>query len=193
MLTRPPFLIVSSWSIIGAILLLATCQEIHAQQSTRLVESVEVVGNRRLRSEDILYYVKTRPHQPYSAKQVRRDLQAILALGFFDKTAMRAKLEEGAQGGVVVIFEVQELPMIRVVKFEGLRSINESEVVEAFREQHLQIVQDAIYDPVKVREGVRLIKEMLIARGQSKAGVTAGVHQDTATSIVITFVVDEGW
>ena len=60
-----------------------------AQQNQRLVESVEIQGNRRLRRDDILYYVQTRPGDPYNEQQVQRDFQSILALGFFDKTATR--------------------------------------------------------------------------------------------------------
>ena len=32
----------------------------------RLVESVDITGNRRLRKDDILYYVQTRPGDPYN-------------------------------------------------------------------------------------------------------------------------------
>ena len=72
----------------------------------RLVESVDITGNRRLRKDDVLYYVQTRPGDPFNEAQVQRDLQAILALGFFDKTSTRVLTEEGARGGVNVIFEV---------------------------------------------------------------------------------------
>ncbi|HEY6122752.1 MAG TPA: response regulator, partial [Pyrinomonadaceae bacterium] len=44
-----------------------------AQQNQRLVESVEITGNRRLRRDDILYYVQTRPGDPYNEQQVQRD------------------------------------------------------------------------------------------------------------------------
>jgi len=75
-----------------------------AQQSQRLVESVEITGNRRLRRDDILYYVQTRPGDPYNEQQVQRDYQSILALGFFDKTATRFYTEEGERGGLRVVF-----------------------------------------------------------------------------------------
>ena len=58
---------------------------VSAQQSQRLVESVDILNNRRLRKDDILYYVQTRPGDPYNEQQVQRDLQAILALGFFER------------------------------------------------------------------------------------------------------------
>src|ERR1700687_5328907 len=103
-----------------------------AQQNQRLVESVDIVNKRRLRKNDILYYVQTRPGDPYNEQQIQRDLQAILNLGFFDKVKSRVYTEEGPRGGVVVIFEVKELPIIRDLQFQGLHSVAESALLKAF-------------------------------------------------------------
>ena len=113
----------------------------HAQtpQNQRLVESVDITGNRRLRKDDVLYYVQTRAGDPFNEQQVQRDLQAILALGFFDKTSTRVLTEEGARGGVNVIFEVKELPIIRDLQFDGLKSVPESDVLKAFRERRVGV------------------------------------------------------
>ena len=81
-------------------------------------------------------------------------MQAILALGFFDKTATRVLTEEGARGGVNVIFEVKELPIIRDFSLKGLKSVPESDVLKAFRERasgfqgkHLRSGQGPQRDP----------------------------------------------
>src|SRR5262249_38528527 len=130
-----------------------------AQQNQRLVESVEITGNRRLRRDDILYYVQTRPGDPYNEQQVQRDFQSILALGFFDKTATRVYTEEGDRGGVRVVFEVKELPIIRDLQFEGLKSVPESDVLKSFRERRVGVSKESIFDPVKVRNAQRVLKE----------------------------------
>src|SRR5215213_4007758 len=72
-------------------------------QPQRLVESVDVIGNRRLRKDDILYYIQTRPGDPYNVEQVQRDYQTLLSLTFFDKTATRVLTENGPRGGVNII------------------------------------------------------------------------------------------
>src|SRR5215204_7646289 len=92
-------------------------------QPQRLVESVDIIGNRRLRKDDILYYIQTRPGDPYNVDQVQRDYQTLLSLTFFDKTATRVLTENGPRGGVNIIFEVKELPIIRDLTFEGLKSV----------------------------------------------------------------------
>ncbi|MDQ2746588.1 MAG: hypothetical protein M3T96_04950, partial [Acidobacteriota bacterium] len=85
----------------------------------QLIESVDIQGNRRLRDEDLLYYIKTRPGDVYSQAQIERDLKELLSLNFFDKISTRVLTEQGVRGGVNVIFEVKELPIIRDLQFEG--------------------------------------------------------------------------
>ena len=161
-------------------------------QGQRLVESVAITGNRRLRQDDILYYVQTRPGDPYNEQQVQRDLQAILALGFFDKTATRVLTEEGARGGINVIFEVKELPIIRDLQFDGLKSVAESDVLKAFRERRVGISKESVYDPVKARNAIRVLKELLAARGHPNATIEERRDEVSATSTALTFVINEG-
>src|SRR4030095_11578175 len=162
------------------------------QQGQRLVESVDVLNNRRLRKDDILYYVQTRPGDPFNQQQVERDLQAILALGFFDKTATRVYTEEGARGGINVIFEVKELPIIRDLQFEGLKSVPESDVLKTFRERRVGVSKESIYDPVKVRNAIRVLKELLAGHGHPNATIEERSDEVSATSTALTFVINEG-
>ncbi|HSE34367.1 MAG TPA: outer membrane protein assembly factor BamA [Pyrinomonadaceae bacterium] len=176
----------------GIITIFGTCQPVKAQQTQRVVESVDVTGNRRLRKDDILYWVQTRQGDVYNVEQVERDYQAILALGFFDKTATRVLTETGPRGGVNIIFEVKELPIIRDLIFEGLSSVPESDVLKAFRERRVGISKESIYDPVKARTAIRVIKELLSAAGHPNATVEERSEEVSATSRAITFVIDEG-
>ena len=161
-------------------------------QSQRLVENVDIIGNRRLRKDDILYYIQIRPGDPYNEDQIQRDYQTLLSLTFFDKTATRVFTENGVRGGVNVIFEVKELPIIRDLTFEGLGSVQESDVLKAFRERRVGVSKESIYDPVKVRFAIRTIKEMLSAAGHPNATVEERTEEVSATSLAITFHIDEG-
>ncbi|HQU82280.1 MAG TPA: outer membrane protein assembly factor BamA [Pyrinomonadaceae bacterium] len=158
----------------------------------QLVESVDIQGNRRLRDEDLLYYIKTRPGDVYNQAALERDLKELLSLNFFDKTATRVLTEEGVRGGVNVIFEVRELPIIRDLVFEGLKAVPESDVLKAFREQRAGISKEAIYDPVKSRNAIRILRELLASKGYPNAKIEVKEEEVSATSIAITFAVDQG-
>ena len=178
--------------LVGIFVSFATPERVVAQTQQRLVENVEVIGNRRLRRDDILYYVQTRPGDVYSEEAVQRDYQTLLSLTFFDKTATRVLIENGPRGGVNIIFEVKELPIIRDLTFEGLKSVPESDVLKAFRERRVGVSKESTYDPVKVLNARRVIKELLSAAGHPNAVVEERTEEVSATSLAITFDVNEG-
>src|SRR2546423_11610418 len=178
--------------IIGTSCLLFRAPVSAQQPQPRLVEEVDIIGNRRLRKEDILYYIQTRPGDPYNPDKVALDLQAILSLTFFDKVGTRVTTEDAPRGGIRVIFEVKELPIIRDIQFEGLKSVTESEVLKAFRERRVGVSKESILDPVKLKTGERVLKEMLSAKGHPNAAVSATIEAVSQTSSAITFVVNEG-
>src|SRR5882762_10575924 len=187
------FLLIFLSGIIGITTFLFAPGHTQAQQpAQRTVEDVQVINNRRLRKEDILYWVQTRPGDPFSELQIQRDLQAILQLGFFDKVKTRVYTEEGPRGGVAVIFEVKELPIIRDLQFQGLHSVAESDLLKAFRERRVGVSKESIHDPVKARNAVRVIKELLAEGGHPNATVEQRREDISQTSIGLTFVIHEG-
>ena len=203
MLTRAPFrrLLLAAAAAGHLALLAVVCvPRARAQEPTpsaapaaqRLVENVDIQGNRRNRDEDLLYYVQTRQGDPYNEAQVQRDFQALMALGFFSKTESRVLTQEGPRGGVEVIFEVKELPIIRDLQFKGLHSLTESDVLKAFREKRIGVQKENIDDPVKRNNAKRLIKELLAAKGHPNATVADVVEPVSAGSDAITFDINEG-
>ena len=159
------------------------------QADGRLIESVEVMGNRRLEAEKILDWIQTRPGDIYKSEQVERDLEAILSHGYFDKAATRALTEEGARGGVSVVFEIKELPIISEVRFEGLRDIAKSEIYEAFEKEKIDVRGGARYEPSKVENARQVIKQLVASHGSGNVRVDIRVEQTTASTLVLTFIV----
>jgi outer membrane protein assembly factor BamA len=163
--------------------------EIQAQRASRLVEEVAVIGYRRLSKEDILKHVKTKPGEVFSWKQVQRDLQSILATGVFDRVQTRVLQETGLRGGVVITFEVVELPRILEIRFRGLRQIKETEIIDVLRREHVNLEKDAVDDPVQVRQAIRVIRRFLMSRGWANPSVTVLREMLTSKSVSITFVI----
>src|ERR1044071_3725261 len=174
------------------LLALATLPTRAQNPPQQVVESVDIQGNRRLRDEDLLYYIKTRPGDVYDPAALERDLKELLSLNFFDRTATRVLTQEGARGGVDVIFEVRELPIIRDLIFEGNKAVPESDILKAFREQRVGISKESIYDPVKSRQAIRVLRELQASKGYPNAKVDVKEEEISATSVAVTFTVDQG-
>ena len=163
-----------------------------AAAAQQVVESVDIQGNRRLRDEDLLYYIKTRPGDVYNPAAVENDLKQLLSLNFFEKTATRVLTETGIRGGVNVIFEVKELPIVRDLQFKGAKALTESDILKEFREKRVGISKESVYDPVKARNATRILREMLASKGYPNATVSVKEDEVSATSIAVTFNIEQG-
>ncbi len=159
-----------------------------AAAAGRLLERLEVVGNRRLSAEQIRSWMKTQVGEPYNFDQVQRDLKAVLATGYFNNTTTRVYTEEGARGGVGVIFEVQELPLINEVKFEGLK-IDQSVVLKALEKEQINLGTGAPFKVERMKDALRVIRLVLESSGQSVSKVDLQIEHVTAMTINVVFVI----
>ena len=95
------------------------------------VEQVNIRGNRRIPESTIKIWIGTREGDPYNPQQLDRDVRALYAQGHFDDVKVYA--EEGTRGGKIITFEVRERPLLLEIKYEGLKSVQQSTVLEEFR------------------------------------------------------------
>lgn len=162
------------------------------EDSGQLVEEVQFDGNRRMTDEDIFSHVQTRPGDPYDPVKVQRDLQALLGLSLFDPKATSVTTTSGPRGGVVVVFTVAELPVVRDVVFVGFGNVRESEVWKALRENGAGFKKEMTYDPAKIKNAERVIRELFAARGRPDVSVQTSVEAVSSLSVVLTFTLSEG-
>jgi outer membrane protein insertion porin family len=154
------------------------------------VEQVIVRGNRRIPESTIKIWISTREGDPYNPAQIDRDIRTLYAQGHFED--VKAFAEDGTRGGKVVIFEVKEYPLILDIKYEGLKSIQQSKILEEFRKRQVGLSKESQYDPVKARRAAAVIKDLLANEGHPDAKVTPIVEEISKTAIALTFKVEEG-
>ena len=152
----------------------------------RLIEHLDIMGNRRFERNEIQSWIKTRAGEPFDAGQIQRDLDAILAKGYFNKAGTRVSVEEGVRGGVGVMFEVQELPWIGEIKFEGMR-IEQSVLMEALKRQHIDLQTGTPYSPETATQAARAIEQVLKLTGQLLSKVQVGVEQVNSQTVTLVF------
>lgn len=166
-------------------------KEISRPQSiVRLVESVDVMGNRRFTAKEILGWIRTRAGESYDENQVKRDFDAILSTRHFDKLSSRVFIEDGLRGGVGVYFEVVELPVINDVAFEGLK-IDPAIVKEAWQAAHISLEKGGTYSPDIGKAAIRVIKQVLDQRALGYSKVEMLGEMLNAQTINLTFVITD--
>src|ERR1044071_219713 len=154
------------------------------------VEKVDIRGNRRIPESTVKIWIGTREGDPYNPTQLDRDVRALYAQGHFDDVKVYA--EEGARGGKAITFEVRERPLLLDIKYEGLKSVQQSTVLEEFRKRSVGLSKESQYDPVKARRAAAVIKELLANEGTPEAKVEYVPEPISATAVALTFKIEEG-
>ena len=152
-----------------------------AAAAGRPIEELGIIGNRRMTAKQILALIKTRAGDLYNADQVQRDLSAILETGYFNSNGTRVLLDEGVRGGVRVLFEVFELPLINEIKFRSLTERDQSAIADELHKQTVEIRKGAPLDTAKLKKAVQVIEIFLASRGWHDLRVVPFVENLSAT------------
>lgn len=161
-----------------------------ASSADRLVEDLDIMGNRRFTKDEILAWIRIRPGDSYSTEQIKKDFDALLSTGYFDKLYTRVFTEEAARGGVRVVFEVRELPVIFEVKFVGLNESEQSSINQVLGERKVILRSGAPFDAVQGKMASRIIKDFLESKRLLDVNVDLHVQNFLAANKVsLTFIV----
>src|ERR1044072_1234697 len=154
------------------------------------VEQVLIRGQRRIPESTIKIWIGTREGDPYNPAQLDRDVRALYAQGHFEDVKIYA--EDGALGGKIITFEVKERPLLLDIKYEGLKSVQQSTLLEEFRKRSVGLSKESQYDPVKVRRAAVVIKEMLANEGRPEATVEPAIEHISSTPVGLPLKIEQG-
>lgn len=90
------------------------------------VTSISVTGNKTIMDKEILSVVKTKVGETLNKEKLKKDMQLISKLGYFQHVEVSFK---NYQGGIKIIFKVVENPVIKEIKFKGNEVYKKSELV----------------------------------------------------------------
>lgn len=119
-------------ALLAALLALAgpLAAAVHAQTSAPAnqpdtIIDIRVEGNVRMSAPAVLAEVKSRVGQPYSEQLAIQDEQSLIKAHRF--ASVRA-LKTQTDRGIILTFQVVELPVLESVRLEGVKSIKEKDV-----------------------------------------------------------------
>jgi len=158
-----------------------------AQQG--VIESIVIQGNRRIPAETIRARMFTKAGDVYDQAALERDFNSLWNTGYFDD--LRIEREPSAKGWIIHVY-VKEKPTIREIKYVGLSSVSQSDVLDKFKERKVGLTQESQYDPTKVKHAEVVLKELLAAHGHQFATVRSEVRPIPPAAVALTFVVKEG-
>jgi len=135
-------------------------------QSQAVVERIEFVGNRRIRTETLRARIFTRSGDPFSEASLKRDFLALWNTQFFEDIQLRVEDSPGRAKAKIVVFELKERPIIRRIRYEGIHSVTESDILERFRDRKVGWTVESQLDPSRIMKARLVLKDLLAEHGR---------------------------
>jgi len=105
-----------------------------------VITDIAVHGNRRIPAETVKARMLINPGDVYDAAAVERSFNSLWNTGYFED--IRFEREETPKGWVIHVY-VREKPTIREIKYVGLKSVSQSDVLDRFKERKVSLTQES--------------------------------------------------
>ncbi|HET8924248.1 MAG TPA: outer membrane protein assembly factor BamA [Candidatus Acidoferrum sp.] len=158
-----------------------------------VIERIEFIGNRRVRTDTLKARIFSRDNDPYNEETLRRDFQALWNTQFFEDVKLRVEDSPTRSDAKIIIFEVKERPQIRRIRYDGIHSVSESDILDRFKERKVGLTVESQFDPTKIKKAEVVLKELLGEHGRQFAKVTPEYERiASSNAVILVFKVEEG-
>jgi outer membrane protein insertion porin family len=155
-----------------------------------VIEAVEFRGQHKVPQDTLRALIFTKRGDVFDDEAIHRDFISLWNTGRFDD--LRVETEKGPQGGVILRFVVTERRTVHTIDYSGNKSISKSEILDRFKDRHVNLTPESQYDPGKVQRAKNVLQEYEAERGHQYATVTPQIRQVPPGGVDITFAIDEG-
>ena len=171
----------------------STPQQQAAAPQQFIIERIEFIGNRRIRTDTLQARIFSRQGDPYNEETLRRDFQALWNTQFFEDVKLRVEDSAKRADAKVIIFEVKERPQIRRIRYDGIHSVSESDILDRFKERKVGLSVESQFDPTKIKKAEVVLKELLGEHGRQFAKVTPQYERiASSNAVILIFKIEEG-
>jgi len=154
-----------------------------------IIEAIEFRGARRVPADTLRAMIFTRKGDRFNPENLRRDFMVLWNTGRFDDITIES---EPGESGTIIRFIVVERQVVRSIKYEGIKSVTVSEILDRFKERRVGLSVESQYEPNRVQRALVVLKELLAERGRQYAEVTPELRHFPPSSLEIIFNVNEG-
>lgn len=156
-----------------------------AAASQKIIKAVEISGNKAISTQTIMAKLKTRVGQPYYSQTSRDDIKRLYETGFFADISLDLVDQDG---GVKVVFKVEERPIIEDISVEGNKSFRSAVLIKKMKSKNGQYLNEAV-----LKDDLALVKKEYEKRGQPDVKISHAVELDSKTNKArIKITVQEG-
>ncbi len=155
-----------------------------AQEKAIQIKLIEVRGNDKIDRATILSRLSLQEGDFFSPEEVKKDVDRIYRMGFFDRVKVES---EGLEGGIALFFIVHEKPFLIDVVYEGNENIDQAQLKEK-----VPIRTETFIDAKTIRSYVRKMKGLYESEAYYNATVIPVTQLLANNQVVLTFLIEEG-
>jgi outer membrane protein insertion porin family len=171
----------------------AAQQQPQEQPPPAVVDRIIFLGNRRIRSDTLKARIFSREGDPYNEETLRRDFQALWNTQFFEDVKLRVEDSPDGANHKNIIFDVKERPVIRRIRYDGIHSISESDILDRFKEKKVGLTVESQFDPTRIKKAEVVLKDLLGEHGRQFAKVTPQYERiASSNAVILVFKIEEG-
>jgi outer membrane protein insertion porin family len=171
----------------------AVSQDPTGAPTPSVIEHIEFLGNRRIRSDTLRARIFSREGDRYNEETLRRDFQALWNTQFFEDVKLRVEDSPNSPNAKIVIFDVRERPVIRRIRYDGIHSISESDILDRFKERKVGLTVESQFDPTRIKKAEVVLRELLGEHGRQFAKVTPEYEKiASSNAVILVFKIEEG-
>ena len=161
--------------------------------TTYIITNIQFQGNRRVHNDTQQSRIFSRKGDVYTEDGARRDFQALWNTQFFEDIRMEVEDDPAVPNGKILVFYVQERPVIRKIEYKGIKSISESDILDRFKDRKVGLTVENRFDPTVIKRAEVVLKELLAEHGHQFATVKPTYEKLAASNAVkLVFNIDEG-
>ena len=153
------------------------------------ITSIRVIGNRRIPKESVLARLFSHPGDAYDPLIIERDFNSLWNTGYFEDVRIE---REDTPAGVVLDVIVREKPNIRDIKYNGLNTVSQSDLLDRFKKEKVGLTVESQYDPTRIKRAEAVIKQLLSEHGHQFATIKTEVKTIPPASVNVIFNIKEG-
>lgn len=168
-----------------------------------VINRVAFEGNRRVKDEQLLGEIQSKPRASLQRPLVQSDVQRIVETyrrnGRFD-ISVTPKIIELPNNRVDLVFEIREGDKtgVKKIRFEGNRAYSDfrlKDVIKTTESNFLSFLKNSdIYDPDRVEADRDLLRRFYLKHGFADVRIVSAVGEYDAAQkgFIITYTIDEG-
>ena len=160
-----------------------------AAQDAPLVTAIDVVGANRISRETILFYLGVHEGDALDLEKLRANTRKLIDANLTADLQIRA---EETDGGVRLVVEVAERPLLKTLAFKGNKALSANQLRDKFKEKKLGLVEGRELIESLVQKSKVIIQEAYKEIGYPATEVTVKVEDAGPGQEKLTLLVDEG-